>query len=896
LENGPAASYSWSLVSGPNSPTFSTANAQSTQVSGFEAGNYVFRLSVVATNGTSASNNVKVTVNPAQVITISAGPDQTITLPTSSVTLNGAVLQNGPASSYTWTLVNGPTTPVFATAAASSTLVSGLQAGVYIFRLSVTGTNGTSANNTVKITVVGGSSVPLQGGYHRSIVIDHTKVYGNSLTSFPVLISGTFDYLKSTSYGGKVADATGRDIQFSADSLGTTPLNWEIEKYNQQTGEFVAWVSTDISSLTDKRIYLHYGDAAGISINHNATNTWKSAYASVYHMGNDGVPDGVDATMNGNNGSVIGASGTSGKINLGAQLGGNSQYIDIGNRSSLGITNDITLQAWINPNDYANYNGIIAKTAAQFPKPYDFYLDQHTGIPKLYRGNGTVYGYGFVQGQQAPPTNTWSHIAVTISGNTVTHYLNGQVNGVGELPASGTGANGTDKVYIGTRSDFATALRGRLDEVRILNESLSANWIKTEYNNQLAPANFYTISEEIGTAPVVPVVAPFVNAGTDFETPGSEEQLHGTVTETNQPVQTILWSQVSGPSTVVFSTPNRQSPRVSGMVGGVYVLRLTATDITGVSASDDIVITVHQPTAPTPTTFYRAITVRHQQVSNVIQGQFPMLISGTYPYLRSVNYGGKVSNDNGFDILFTNDVAALSKLNWEVEKYNPQTGELVAWVNVDVSPVQDRVIYMHYGDNSIVSFQGNVNGTWNNNYMTVHHLANGSTLAAIDATSHHNNGAINGATAGAGVWAGCADFNGMEKSINLGTGASLGVTGDITLEAWIRPLDFSTYNGIISKTAGHLPKPYDFYLLHNSGLPQLYRGNGSSYSSVSGSVAPPVGQWSHIAVTISGNIVRHYLNGALNGVGVLDANSPGGNGNDPVLIGSRNDHATQFRG
>ncbi|RZL97611.1 MAG: T9SS type A sorting domain-containing protein, partial [Pedobacter sp.] len=96
--------------------------------------------------------------------------------------------------------------------------------------------------------------------------------------------------------------------------------------------------------------------------------------------------------------------------------------------------------------------------------------------------------------QSAPPINVWSHIAVVISGNSVTHYLNGQVNGTGTLTTSG--ANGSDNMYIGSRSDVVTRFKGRIDEVRVVNGALSADWIKTEYNSQSAPGTFYTISGE----------------------------------------------------------------------------------------------------------------------------------------------------------------------------------------------------------------------------------------------------------------------------------------------------------------------------------------------------------------------------------------------------------------
>src|SRR5208337_2423805 len=59
-----------------------------------------------------------------------------------------------------------------------------------------------------------------------------------------------------------------------------------------------------------------------------------------------------------------------------------------------------------------------------------------------------------------------------------------------------TDSNGSDHVYIASRSDFYPMFKGGLDEVRISNNARTAGWIQTEYNNQKAPAGFYTVSGE----------------------------------------------------------------------------------------------------------------------------------------------------------------------------------------------------------------------------------------------------------------------------------------------------------------------------------------------------------------------------------------------------------------
>lgn len=95
----------------------------------------------------------------AAVPTVSAGVNQTITLPASTATLTGSATPVAPATSiasYMWTQTSGPISSVIATPSAPTTLVSGLTIpGNYVFTLTATD-NGTPASigtSTVTITV-----------------------------------------------------------------------------------------------------------------------------------------------------------------------------------------------------------------------------------------------------------------------------------------------------------------------------------------------------------------------------------------------------------------------------------------------------------------------------------------------------------------------------------------------------------------------------------------------------------------------------------------------------------------------------------------------------------------------------------------------------------------------
>lgn len=156
--NGSIVSYSWTQVSGPSTATLSSAAQSSTVASGLVQGTYTFQLTVTDNSGNTAIATMTVTVNPAPVVPgtpqVSAGPDQVIALPSTSVRLFGNASEtNGTIVSYAWTQVSGPSTATFTAATQASTVVEGLAQGVYTFQLTVTDNSGTTANATVTVTV-----------------------------------------------------------------------------------------------------------------------------------------------------------------------------------------------------------------------------------------------------------------------------------------------------------------------------------------------------------------------------------------------------------------------------------------------------------------------------------------------------------------------------------------------------------------------------------------------------------------------------------------------------------------------------------------------------------------------------------------------------------------------
>jgi hypothetical protein len=167
--------------------------------------------------------------------------------------------------------------------------------------------------------------------FRRTITVDHTQVPNTDQANFPVLVSGTFPDLATTTHGGAVTSANGYDILFTSDANGTNPLPFERESYNSATGAIIYWVQIpSVSHATNATFYLFYGNSAITTDQTNKTGVWDADYAAVWHL-----PDGTslnanDSTSNANNGTISSAAATAGQIDGAASLA------DIGNTSMRG--------------------------------------------------------------------------------------------------------------------------------------------------------------------------------------------------------------------------------------------------------------------------------------------------------------------------------------------------------------------------------------------------------------------------------------------------------------------------------------------------------------------------------------------------------------------------------
>lgn len=145
--------------------------------------------------------------------------------------------------------------------------------------------------------------------------------------------------------------------------------------------------------------------------------------------------------------------------------------------STLAITGDMTLVAWVN---YAawDWHMLFTKTSSSTAGPFMAYVNASRGTIEFHRGNGTLDAY--VESTTPGPLSTWHCVAVTMSGTAVTHYLNGASNGTGTL--STTIGDGGNDMRFGNRPD-GFWLTGEAANIRLFSRALAASEIAALYSD-----------------------------------------------------------------------------------------------------------------------------------------------------------------------------------------------------------------------------------------------------------------------------------------------------------------------------------------------------------------------------------------------------------------------------
>ncbi|RKY09910.1 MAG: hypothetical protein DRP66_01075 [Planctomycetota bacterium] len=137
-------------------------------------------------------------------------------------------------------------------------------------------------------------------------------------------------------------------------------------------------------------------------------------------------------------------------------------------------------------------------------------------------------------------------------------------------------------------------------------------------------------------------------------------------------------------------------------------------------------------------------------------------------------------------------------------------------------------------------------------------------------------------------WTGAGELklDGVDDYVDCGSGASLNLTGDLTVTAWVYPESFggNGFGRIVDK--GDAGSGFAFYVREGAGS-IAYLTYGGDFV-VSGSGVIDLAKWQHVAVTYSdaSDTVTFYVNGLPAGGGNYQTN-PNDSADQPLIIGNR---------
>lgn len=265
-----------------------------------------------------------------------------------------------------------------------------------------------------------------------------------------------------------------------------------------------------------------------------------------------------------------------------------------------------------------------------------------------------------------------------------------------------------------------------------------------------------------------------------------------------------------------------------------------------------------------PQLYYSGISIKSGQVPST-QTDFPVLVSQTDNRFKTTGNGGHVANTNGYDIRPYSDSTLGTQLTYELERYNAATGEVIMWVKVSSLSSSTTPIYLGYGDTSL-STDASSTATWSNNFKSVYHQADGSSLNAKDSTGSFNGFASINITAGVGqIDGGSTGYDGSnDRYISLGDQRQ----DAVTVSTWAKATAFTNaynapvfannitatgYYGIFVNSSGKLALYYDC-----SGGIVNYDGTGSHTLSS--------GTWYYLVATYSSSDgLTGYVNASSDG-------------------------------
>jgi hypothetical protein len=542
--DGTISSYQWQQTNGPSTASLSATNTANVTAGNLQQGTYTFQLTVTDNGGLQHSATVTITVNAAPVTNqppvANAGPDRTVTLPTSSASLTGSGSSDadGTISSYLWQQVSGPSTATLSATNTANITVSGLQQGVYVFRITVRDNDNATDTDEVTVTVnAAANQAPVaNAGSNRTITLPTNSVGLNGSAS--------------TDSDGTISSYLWQQVSGPSTATLSATNTANITASNLQQGVYVFRLTVrDNDNASDF-------DEVTVTVN-------AAPVTNQPPVANAGANRTITLPTNsvGLNGSASADSDGTISSYLWQQVSGPST-------ATLSATNtaNITVSAL--------QQGV-----------YVFRLTVRDNDNATDSDEVTVTVNAAPVTNQPPVANAGSNRTITLPTNSV--GLNGSAS---------TDSDGTISSYLwqqvsGPSTATLSATNTANITVSALQQGVYVFRLTVRDNDNASDSDDVTV-----TVNAAANQSPVASAGPNrvVTLPTSTASLIGIgSSDPDGTISSYLWQQVSGPSTATLSASNIANIIVSALQQGVYVFRLTVRDNDNATATDEVTVTVN---------------------------------------------------------------------------------------------------------------------------------------------------------------------------------------------------------------------------------------------------------------------------------------------------------------